>query len=106
MTKSDFIRKVQDQFVEEEGVTEVVRRKARYTQAEIKEVLGAIENVVYDGVANLDEVPIINGVTIVGVKKEAHMSKNPRTGEAVLVAEKIAPKAKIGLQIKRAVNNR
>lgn len=104
MTKADFIRKVQDQFIGDADATDLARRRARYSQAEIKEVIAAIENVVYEGMANLDEVPVFNGITLLGVKKEAHTSRNPRTGEQIMIPEKIVPRAKIGSHAKKIVN--
>ena len=54
--------------------------------------------------AREEEVKIFDGLTLVGVHKDACQKRNPLTGEMVDVAAKTAPKAKFGKAAKDAVN--
>ena len=74
------------------------------TQKEVKEVLDALQSVVYTGMANQEEVKLFDGLTLVGVHKDACVKRNPLTGADVAVPEKIAPKAKFGKAAKDALN--
>lgn len=74
------------------------------TQKEIKEVLDAMQTVAYAEMANCEEVKIFDGLTLVGVHKEATTARNPQTGATVEVPAKNVPKAKFGKAAKEAVN--
>ena len=74
------------------------------TQKEIKEVLEAMQTVAYAEMAKCEEVKIFDGLTLVGVHKDACQKRNPMTGEMVSVAAKNAPKAKFGTACKNAIN--
>ena len=90
MTRSEFVKAV----AEELG----------YTQKSIKEVLEVMQKVAYEGMARQEEVKIFDGVTLLGVHKEARTARNPITGETVEVEAKTAPKAKFGKTCKDALN--
>ena len=51
-----------------------------------------------------EEVKVFEGLTLVGVHKDACVKRNPLTGEDVKVAAKVAPKCKFGKAAKDAVN--
>ena len=74
------------------------------TQKEIKEVLEAMQTVAYAEMAKCEEVKIFDGLTLVGVHKDACQKRNPATGAMVDVAAKTAPKAKFGTACKNAIN--
>ena len=74
------------------------------TQKEIKEVLEATQKVVYEEMANEGEVKLFDGLTLVGVHKDATVARNPMDGSSVNVPEKTVPKAKWGKAAKDAVN--
>lgn len=74
------------------------------TQKEIKEVVEAMQTVAYAEMAKCEEVKIFDGLTLVGVHKEATTARNPMTGETVDVPAKNAPKAKFGTACKNAIN--
>lgn len=76
-----------------------------FTQKDVKAVLDAAQMVAYTTMANNEEVKIFDGLTLVGVHKDACDKRNPLTGETVHVAAKTAPKAKFGKPAKEAVNN-
>lgn len=74
------------------------------TQKAVKEMLEAAQNVAYAEMAKCEEVKIFDGLTLIGVHKNACVKRNPATGEDVEVPEKIAPKAKFGKAAKDAIN--
>lgn len=87
--------------------TEFVKAVAEATgksQKEIKEILDAEQTIAYAAMAREEEVKIFDGLTLVGVHKDACQKRNPLTGEMVDVAAKTAPKAKFGKAAKDAVN--
>lgn len=90
MTKKETIKKVS------EAINE--------TQKRTEEILDAIQGVVFEGMAAQDEVKLFDGVTFVGVHKDATTARNPMTGEPVDVPAKTVPKVKFGKAAKDAVN--
>ena len=81
-----------------------VAEKAEMTQKVVKEVVDAMQEVAYTEMAKCEEVKMFDGLTLVGVQKEATTARNPKTGETVEVAAKVAPKAKFGKAAKDALN--
>ena len=75
-----------------------------YTQKDVKAVLDAAQTVAYEAMANEEEVKVFEGLTLVGVHKDACVKRNPLTGEDVKVSAKVAPKCKFGKAAKDAVN--
>ena len=75
-----------------------------FTQKDVKAVFDAGQTILYGELAKEEEVKVFDGVTLVGVKKDACVKRNPLTGADVQVPEKIAPKAKFGKAIKDAIN--
>lgn len=75
-----------------------------YTQKDVKAVLEAAQEVAYGAMAKEDEVKIFDGLTLVGVHKDACVKRNPLNGQDVNVPEKVVPKAKWGKAAKDAVN--
>lgn len=74
------------------------------TQKEIKEVLEAMQTVAYAEMAKCEEVKIFEGLTLLGVHKDATTARNPMDGSIVDVPAKNVPKAKFGTAAKTAVN--
>jgi len=70
------------------------------TQKAVKEMLEAAQNVAYAEMAKCEEVKIFDGVTLLGKAVPEREARNPQTGEAVIVPEHIAPKAKFGKTVK------
>lgn len=87
--------------------TEMIREiatKVGKTQKEVKEVVEAMQEVVFAEMAAEGEVKVMDGITLMGVHKDATTARNPQTGEAVEVQEKTVPKCKFGKPCKEAVN--
>ena len=75
-----------------------------FTQKDVKAVLDAAQTVAYATMAKEEEVKVFEGLTLVGVHKDACEKRNPLNGETVKVAAKTAPKAKFGKFAKESVN--
>lgn len=90
MTKAEFIK--------------AVAEAAELTQKETKRVLEKMQDVAFAAMKEEDEVKLFDGVTLLGVMKEARMARNPMTGEEVEVPAKMAPKCKFGKACKDAIN--
>lgn len=74
------------------------------TQKEIKEILEAMQEIAYTQMAKCEEVKIFEGLSLLGVHKDASVKRNPATGGTVDVPAKNVPKAKFGKFAKTAVN--
>lgn len=86
--------------------TELVKamaEKTGFTQKDIKVVMEALQDVVFDTLKN-EEIKLMDGVTLSAVYKEATTARNPMTGATVDVPAKYAPKCKFGKSIKDAIN--
>lgn len=75
-----------------------------YTQKDVKAVLEAAQEVAYGAMAKEEDVKIFDGLTLVGVHKDATTARNPMDGSTVNVPAKTVPKAKWGKAAKEAVN--
>ena len=75
-----------------------------YTQKDVKAVLDAAQTVAFEAMAKEEEVKVFDGLTLVGVHKDATTARNPMTGDTVDVPAKTVPKAKWGRAAKDAVN--
>jgi nucleoid DNA-binding protein len=75
-----------------------------YTQKDVKAVLDSAQTIAYEVMAKEDEIKVFDGLTLVGVHKDATTARNPMTGAIVEVGEKTVPKAKFGKFAKNAVN--
>lgn len=75
-----------------------------YTQKDVKAVFEAAQEVAYGAMAKEEEVKIFDGLTLVGVHKDATTARNPMDGSTVNVPAKTVPKAKWGKFAKDAVN--
>ena len=81
-----------------------VAEKAEMTQKATKEILDVMQEVAYAEMAKEEEVKIFDGVTLMGVHKDARIARNPLNGTTVEVPEKTSPKAKFGKACKDALN--
>ena len=67
-------------------------------------VLKAFEETILASVAKGDKVALTGFVSFEQIAKKATTARNPRTGEAVKVKAKKAPKVTIGATFKKTVN--
>lgn len=87
--------------------TELVKElsvKIGETQKRSKEILDALQEIVFAEMAKESEVKLFDGVTLMGVHKDATTARNPMDGSTVNVPAKTAPKAKFGAPVKAAIN--
>ena len=75
-----------------------------YTQKDVKAVIDAAQTVAYEAMAKEEEVKVFDGLTLVGVHKDATIARNPLDGSTVNVPAKTVPKAKWGKAAKDVVN--
>lgn len=78
MTKADLINKIVE--------------KAGCSKAEAEEVLKATTEVIMDGVAAGEKIPIHGFGTFEQAERKERHGRNPRTGEDILVAATKVPK--------------
>ena len=103
LNKNIFIKRRNKDMTKNELV-KTLATKCGYTQKDVKAVLDAAQEIVYNAMAKEEEVKLFDGLTLSGVRKPACVKRNPLTGENVNVPEKVAPKAKFGKAAKDAVN--
>lgn len=88
MTKSDFVK--------------AVAEKAEFPQKNVRIIIDAIQDVVYENAIN-DEVPLIDGIKVTSAIRAARTGRNPSTGEAISIPEKRVPRVKVGVALKKAI---
>ena len=88
MTKNDFVK--------------AVAEKVDFSQKNVKLLLSAIQDVVYENAIN-DEVPLIDGIKVTSAIRAARTGRNPSTGETISIPEKRVPKVKVGVALKKAI---
>jgi DNA-binding protein HU-beta len=81
-----------------------IAQKTGYTQKDVKAVIDAAQEIAYNTMASEDEVKVFDGLTLIGVHKDATTARNPMDGSTVNVPAKTVPKAKWGKAAKDAVN--
>lgn len=81
-----------------------IATKTGYTQKDVKAVIDAAQEIAYDAMASEDEVKVFDGLTLIGVHKDATTARNPMDGSTVNVPAKTVPKARFGAVAKRIVN--
>ena len=77
-----------------------VANKTNVSQNNIRFILDAIQEVVYEHLGDKDGVPIVEGLKLTVVDRAARIARNPQTGENMDVPAKKVPKAKIGKALK------
>ena len=66
------------------------------SQKRTKEILEAVQTVVFEAMKAEDEVKLFDGVTFIGKHKDSRIARNPMDGSAVKVDEKTVPAVKFG----------
>jgi len=80
-----------------------VAEKTGMTIKDTKTVFETAQEVLIDTIKADEEIKMFDGVTFARTFKPSRVSRNPRTGETIQVAEKYAPKVKFGKVFKAAV---
>lgn len=82
----------------------VCAEKANLSQKDMREVLAAIGEVIVEAMKDEDGVTPFCGMKFSVEYRDAHVGRNPSTGEAIQIAGKYRPKVKFGNTVKDAVN--
>lgn len=81
-----------------------IATRTECSKVNVKAVLDTMKEVAIEQMKECGEVKIVSGITLYGTTREAHVARNPRTGESVEVPSKITCKARFGNHVKNAVN--
>ncbi len=82
-----------------------VASQADVDKTTAQNVLKAFEDTVLASVAKGDKIALTGFVSFEQISKKATTARNPRTGEAVKVKAKKAPKVTVGATFKKVANN-
>lgn len=81
-----------------------VAQRAGFTIGDVTAISDASFEVLAEILKEGEEVKMMTGVTLVSELKPEHSAVNPRNGEAIVVPAKMVARAKIGKQLKEAIN--
>ena len=82
----------------------VYAEKNNVTKKAATEVVGSVIDIIKDGILTEGVVDITGFVKLEKVYKEATTARNPRTGEAIAISAKYAPKAEFKKAFKDQIN--
>lgn len=90
--------------IKSELVTRIATQNPHLYQRDVENVVNAILDTIGDALARGDRVEL-RGFGAFSVKtREARAGRNPRTGEAVAVCEKVIPVFKTGKEMRKRLN--
>lgn len=85
-------------------LVEFIAENADLTKADATRALEAVIEGVTEGLKKSGKVTLVGFGTFSAKKREAHMGRNPQTGEAVQIAARTVPGFKAGNKLKEALN--
>lgn len=85
-------------------LVEFIAENADLTKADAARALEAVIEGVTEGLKKSGKVTLVGFGTFSAKKREAHMGRNPQTGEAVQIAARTVPGFKAGNKLKEALN--
>lgn len=85
-------------------LTDFIANETGFTKADSARALEAVMNGIVKGLKKEKKVSLPGFCTFTAVKKPAKMGRNPRTGEPVKIAARVAPVIKAGTKLKAALN--
>ena len=86
-------------------LVETVATATGLTKADTTRVIDATLDAIKDALVKGDKVPLVGFGTFATSKRAAREGRNPRTGETVQIAARIAVTFKAGSALKDAVND-
>lgn len=86
------------------NLIKVIAFRTGFSQKDIKTVMDNVKDVVYDTLADGEEVKLFDGLSLITTVREARTCRNPQNGEAIEVPSKRVVKCKVGKHLKDAVN--
>lgn len=103
MTKLDMIKRMTEELKALEATKEADKR-VKYTQAQVKEIVDVLQDVIYEGIRDEEGVKVIDGLKLTRTFVEAKEGRNPQTGDSLIVPEHYRLSAKFGKAFKEAAN--
>ena len=88
------------------GLVQEISKKAKVTQKEAGEVLGALIDTIQKTVAKGKKVTLVGFGTFEARKRKARTGRNPQTGAAIKIAAKTVPAFSAGKKFKEVVNGK
>ena len=85
-------------------LVEFIAENADLTKADANRALEAMVEGITEGLKKTGKVTLVGFGTFNAKKREAHMGRNPQTGEAVEIAARVVPSFKAGNKLKDALN--
>ena len=85
-------------------LVQFIAESADLTKADAARALDAMVEGVTKGLKENGKVTLVGFGTFNAKKREAHMGRNPQTGEAVEIAARVVPSFKAGNKLKDALN--
>src|SRR5215218_5548066 len=87
-----------------ELVSKLTKQNPHLYQRDIEQVVNAILDTISDALAQGKRVELRGFGTFTVKKREARTGRNPRTGEAVSISEKVVPVFKTGKEMRQRLN--
>ena len=85
-------------------LVEFIAENADLTKADASRALEAMVEGVTEGLKKTGKVTLVGFGTFSAKKREAHMGRNPQTGESVEIAARVVPSFKAGNKLKDSLN--
>ena len=85
-------------------LVEFIAENADLTKADAARALEAMVEGVTEGLKKTGKVTLVGFGTFSAKKREAHMGRNPQTGESVEIAARVVPSFKAGNKLKDSLN--
>ncbi len=90
--------------IKSELVSKLTEQNPHLYQRDIERVVNAILDTISDALAEGRRVELRGFGTFMVKKREARAGRNPRTGEAVAVSEKVVPAFRTGKEMRQRLN--
>jgi integration host factor subunit beta len=90
--------------IKSELVIKLTEQNPHLYQRDIEQVVNAILDTISDALAQGGRVELRGFGTFTVKKREARAGRNPRTGEAVSISEKVVPMFKTGKEMRHRLN--
>ncbi len=87
-----------------EELVQEIAKKAKVTQKDAGEVLGALIATIQKSVSKGDKVTLVGFGTFESRKRAARTGRNPQTGKEIKIAAKTVPAFSAGKKFKELVN--
>jgi integration host factor subunit beta len=90
--------------IKSELVINLTEQNPHLYQRDIEQIVNAILDTISDALAQGGRVELRGFGTFTVKKREARTGRNPRTGEAVSISEKVVPVFKTGKEMRHRLN--